>query len=60
MLSVTEFSDRQKERQLRKNFDGAKKVGSTENFDIWVPETYEASCALGKGSGWCTADSRTR
>ena len=27
---------------------------------FFAPETYEASCALGKGSGWCTADSRSR
>ena len=59
-LVEVELSDRQKERKIRKDIRGAKKVGSTANFDIYVPETYEASCALGKGSGWCTADSRTR
>lgn len=59
ILSQTVLTDRQKERKLRKNIDGAKHIGSTANFDIYIPETYEASCALGKGSGWCTADSRT-
>lgn len=60
MLSEVQLTDRQKERKLRKDISGAKHVGSTANFDIYIPETYEASCALGKGSGWCTADSRTR
>ena len=58
-LSQIELTDRQKERKIRKDIKGAKKVASTDNFDIYVPETYAASCALGKGSGWCTADSRT-
>lgn len=60
VLQQTELSARQKERKIRKDIKGAKQVGSTANFDIYIPETYEASCALGKGSGWCTADSRTR
>lgn len=60
LLSEVQLTDRQKERKLRKDISGAKHVGSTANFDIYIPETYEASCALGKGSGWCTADSRTR
>lgn len=60
ILSEVQLTDRQKERKLRKDISGAKHVGSTANFDIYIPETYEASCALGKGSGWCTADSRTR
>lgn len=60
ILKATPLSDRQKERKLRKDISGAKHVGSTSNFDIYIPETYEAACALGKGSGWCTADSRTR
>lgn len=60
ILSQIQLTDRQKERKLRNNVSGAKKVGSTANFDIYIPETYEASCALGKGSGWCTADSRSR
>lgn len=60
VLKNVELSDRQKERKIRKDVKGAKKIGSTANFDIYIPETYEASCALGKGSGWCTADSRTR
>ena len=59
VLQQTELSSRQKERRIRKDIQGAKKIGSTNNFDIYVPETYEAACALGKGSGWCTADSRT-
>lgn len=60
ILSEVQLTDRQKERKLRKDISGAKHIGSTANFDIYVPETYEASCALGKGSGWCTADSRSR
>lgn len=60
ILKETPLSDRQKERKLRRDISGAKHVASTKNFDVYIPETYEASCALGKGSGWCTADSRTR
>ena len=60
ILSEVQLTDRQKERKLRKDISGAKHVGSTANFDIYIPQTYEASCALGKGSGWCTSDSRTR
>lgn len=59
VLSEVQLTGRQRERKLRKDISGAKHIGSTANFDIYIPETYEASCALGKGSGWCTADSRT-
>ena len=27
----------------------------TENFKIYIPKTYEASCKLGSGTEWCTA-----
>lgn len=59
VLQNTQLSVRQRERQIRKDIKGAKYIGSAGGFDIYIPETYEASCALGKGSGWCTADSRT-
>lgn len=59
VLSQIELTDRQKERKIRKDIKDAKYIGSAGGFDIYIPETYQASCALGKGSGWCTADSRT-
>lgn len=33
----------------------AKKVFEDSEWVIYVPETYEASCKLGRGTKWCTA-----
>lgn len=29
-------------------------------WEVWVPNTYEASCKLGQGTEWCTATTSTR
>lgn len=29
------------------------------DWEIWIPETYAASCKLGQGSKWCTASTET-
>lgn len=30
-------------------------IGRFGNFDIYIPNTYQASCKLGQGTTWCTA-----
>ena len=35
-------------------------VYENNDWEIWIPETYEASCALGSGTHWCTATGNTR
>lgn len=52
-----ELSDRQKLRQRQKNKD-YDIVWQNDNWAIFVPNTWEADVNLGKGTKWCTADSR--
>jgi hypothetical protein len=33
----------------------AEFIGENDNWEIWSPKTYAASCKLGSGSTWCTA-----
>ena len=33
----------------------AKYLGQFGNYDVYIPETYAASCKLGSGTTWCTA-----
>ena len=33
----------------------ATKVWENENWIVFTPDTYEASCILGEGTSWCTA-----
>lgn len=35
--------------------DQAQLLYDTPNWEIWRPDTYEASCKLGRGTRWCTA-----
>ena len=58
-VGEAELSVRQQERELRNAYKDAKLIFSDNKWEIWVPETYAASCTLGKGTEWCTADSRT-
>lgn len=59
--SYNQLSQRQELRQTQKavhntNLDiEAEKVYEDNNWEIWVPKTYEASCKLGRGTRWCTA-----
>lgn len=59
--NYNELTDRQKLRQtqtaVRKSdvTKDAEKVYEDEEWEIWVPKTYEASCKLGQGTSWCTA-----
>ncbi len=52
-----ELSDRQKlrKKQANKDYDI---VWQNDNWAIFVPNTWEADVNLGKGTKWCTADSR--
>lgn len=52
-----ELSGRQKlrRRQANKDYD---LVWQNDNWAIFVPNTWEADVNLGKGTKWCTADSR--
>ena len=58
-----ELSPRQELRRLKKQIektkekihDEAELVHDGEDWEIWIPETFEASCALGKETHWCTA-----
>ena len=54
-----ELSDRQKEREIR-NSKNIEKVFEDNKWEVWTPLSYDGSCTLGKGTKWCTADSRTR
>lgn len=48
-----------KAMRIRKIKAGADKVYEDEQWVIFVPHTWEASCYYGKGTRWCTAyDSR--
>lgn len=59
--NYNELSDRQKLRQTQRavhNTDiatDAKKVYEDDDWIVYTPNTYEASCKLGQGTSWCTA-----
>lgn len=61
-----ELSHRQEVRnrqQARKNVDVEKDadlVYEDEDWRVYVPKTYEASCKLGQGTYWCTASTERR
>ncbi len=48
-------SKRKREISKTKVEDNATKVFEDENYEIWIPNTYEASCKLGRNARWCTA-----
>lgn len=52
-----ELTDRQKLRARQKNKD-YDLVWQNNAWAIFVPNTWEADVNLGKGTNWCTADSR--
>ena len=57
----TELSSRQQQRELKKQgMKDAKLVFDGSEWQVWIPETYEASCKLGAGTSWCTATTKTR
>lgn len=60
-----EASDARKNKDIRKAIrktnlvDDAEYVGTFDDFEVYVPKTYEASCKLGQGTTWCTATNST-
>lgn len=64
--NYNELTDRQKLRQTQKNVRNtdvdkdATKVFEDSMWEVWVPNTYEASCKLGQGTEWCTATTSTK
>lgn len=54
-----ELTARQKERQMRKSYQDAEIIWQNDDWAVWYPQNWDAACTLGKGTRWCTADSRT-
>lgn len=54
-IDAPELTQRQKERKLRKAYDDAELLISTDNWDVYTPTSFAGSCTLGKGTSWCTA-----
>jgi hypothetical protein len=63
--NYTNLSHRQEVRQRQKdrhNVDLSKEaqlVYEDSDWEVWIPETYAASCKLGQGTTWCTASTET-
>ena len=56
-----ELSNKQKQRQIKKQgFQNAEKVYEDTDWQVWSPNSYEASCNLGSGTRWCTASTSDR
>lgn len=59
--SYKDLSHRQEVRQRQKNRKSAdldkdaEKVYEDNEWEVWIPKTYAASCKLGQGTTWCTA-----
>ena len=53
-----ELTARQKERQMRKAYKDAELIWQDDEWAVWYPQNWDAACTLGKGTSWCTADSR--
>lgn len=50
---------RQKDRKNADISKDAEKVFENENWVVYVPHTYAASCKLGQGTKWCTASTES-
>ena len=63
--SYNELSHRQEVRQRqkdRRNVDlgkDAELIYEDDDWEVWIPKTYAASCRLGQGTSWCTASTET-
>ena len=58
-LANKSVSARQAERIARHANSKIKKVWENENWVVYSPLNYEGALTLGRGSSWCTSDSRT-
>ena len=54
-----EVRSRQKDRRDVDLSKEAKIVYEDDDWTVWVPETYAASCKLGQGTSWCTASTES-
>lgn len=63
--SYKDLTHRQGVRQRqndRRNVDlnkEAKLVYEDADWEVWIPNTYAASCRLGQGTSWCTASTES-
>ena len=61
-IQLSHRQEVRKNQKARRNADiesEASLVFSGDGFDVWVPETYAASCKLGQGASWCTASTES-
>jgi len=59
-IEPPELSARQQQRQSKKQgLKDADLVYEDNDWEVYVPKSYEASCALGSGTSWCTATGKT-
>lgn len=54
-----EVRGRQKDRRDVDLSKEARIVYEDDDWTVWVPETYAASCKLGQGTKWCTASTES-
>lgn len=65
-LDTVQLSDNQRERMRRKQKhhaelgEEAEFVAETEDWEVWIPQSYAASMKLGSGTQWCTASTGSR
>lgn len=44
---------------MRKSLRDAELIWQDNEWIVYYPQNWDAACTLGKGTSWCTADSRT-
>ena len=54
-----EVRQRQKDRKSADLNNDAKLVYEGGDWEVWIPQTYAASCKLGQGTTWCTASTES-
>lgn len=54
-----EVRQRQKDRHNADLNNEAELVYEDNDWEVWIPKTYAASCKLGQGTSWCTASTET-
>lgn len=57
-VEIGELSTNQKDKRfkqtIKKSNLNAEKVYEDENWEVWIPKDYEASCKLSSNTEWCT------
>ena len=54
-----EVRQRQKDRRNADLNNEADLIYEDDDWEVWVPKTYAASCKLGQDTKWCTASTET-